>query len=146
MKLNTTLPESVGFLHAVPLFNLFALLVLFLSLGDRLEEKKGVSVTLPSSFFQVDRYEEAAVITLTSDGLKQMYWGTQSVNFDKLNELLDDQVTKGFTANSAIVIRADKNVSSELMRQVAEISVKKGFRVVLAADGASATSKISGNE
>jgi biopolymer transport protein ExbD len=133
MKLQTTLPESVGFLHAVPLFNLFAILLLCFSLGDRLEEKKGISVALPSSFFQLSRYEEAAVITLTSEGLKQMYWNTQIINLDRLNELLDEKVAKGIDSNSTIVIRSDKNISSELMRQVVEICVKKGFRVVLAA-------------
>lgn len=135
MKLDTTLPEGVGFLHAVPLFNLFAVLLMCYALGPQLEEKTGISIDMPSSLFQLERYEEAAVITMTADGTQAMYLGTKSVSMVELDALLDQQLENGTSANAAVVIMADRMVSSDSLRQVAEICMRKGLRVVLAGSG-----------
>lgn len=135
MKLDTTLPEGVGFLHAVPLFNLFAVLLLCYALGPQLEEKTGVSINMPSSLFQLERFEEAAVVTMTADGTQKMYLGTKSVTMLELDAMLDEQLQHGTSANPAVVIMADRMVTSDALRQVAEICMRKGLRVVLAGAG-----------
>lgn len=135
MKLRTTLPESVGFLHAVPLFNLFAVLLMCYALGPKLEEKTGVTMQIPTSLFQLERYEEAAVITMTASGLQELYIGTQRIQLADLEARLDDQLAKSTGANRAIVIMADRLVPSDSLRQVAEICLRKGVRVVMAGAG-----------
>lgn len=135
MKLQTTLPEKVGFLHAVPLFNLFAVLLMCYTIGPRLEEKTGVSIQMPASLFQLDRLEEAAVITMTADGLRELYIGKQRIDISHLDVALDEQLAKTGGVNRAIVIMADRFVPSEHLRQVAEICLKKGLRVVMAGGG-----------
>jgi biopolymer transport protein ExbD len=135
MKLQTTLPEGVGFLHAVPLFNLFAVLLMCYTLGPRLEEKTGVSVQMPASLFQLERYEEAAVVTMTADGGGELYVGTQRIHVEELDARLDEQLQSSSGANRAIVIMADRLVPSEQLRQVAEICLRKGLRVVMAGSG-----------
>jgi phosphomannomutase len=41
---------------------------------------------------------------------------------------------QGNRTNSSVVIKADRLVTSEALRQVAEICLRKGFRVILAGD------------
>jgi biopolymer transport protein ExbD len=135
MKLESTLPEGVGFLHAVPLFNLFAVLLMCYAIGPKLEEKTGITLSMPSSLFQLERYEEAAVVTMTADGTDRLYLGTRSIAFKELEPLLDEQLRTGRRENSAIVIRADRLVPSDALRQVAEVCMRKGLRVVLAGAG-----------
>ena len=57
MKLEMTLPERPGFLHAVPVLNIFALVQLFFLLGPSLVRQSGVAVDLPPSRFQMERYQ-----------------------------------------------------------------------------------------
>ena len=135
MKLESTLPEGVGFLHAVPLFNLFAVLLMCYAIGPKLEEKTGITLSMPSSLFQIERFEEAAVVTMTADGTDRLYLGTRSISLKELEPLLDEQFHSGRHENSAIVIRADRLVPSDALRQVAEICMHKGLRVVLAGAG-----------
>ncbi len=135
MKLESTLPERVGFLHAVPLFNVFAVLLMCYTLGPRLEEKTGVSIQMPASLFQLERYQEAAVITMTADGLRGLYLGKQRIEMAQLDAALDQQLQSTGGPNRAIVIMADRFVPSEQLRQVAEICLKKGLRVVMAGGG-----------
>jgi biopolymer transport protein ExbD len=132
VKLETTLPEGVGFLHAVPLFNLFMVLLMCYALGPRLEEKTGITVNLPSSLFQMERFQEAAVLTLTAEGAERLYLGTQSVSLAELDQQMAKLMEQGNMTNASVVIKADRLVSSEALRQVAEICMRKGFRVVLA--------------
>ena len=135
MKLQSSLPENVGFLHAVPLFNLFAVLLMCYALGPKLEEKTGVTINMPASLFQLERYEDAAVITMTAGELQELYLGTQRINLVELDARLDEQLEKSSGSNRAIVIMADRMVSSENLRQVAEICLRKGLRVVMAGSG-----------
>lgn len=132
MKLQSSLPENVGFLHAVPLFNIFAVLLMCYALGPKLEEKTGVTINVPASLFQLDRYEEAAVITMTAGDSQELYIGTQQISLPELDARLEEQLEKSTGANRAIVIMADQLVPSEKLRQVAEICLRKGLRVVLA--------------
>jgi biopolymer transport protein ExbD len=90
---------------------------------------------MPSSLFQIERFEEAAVVTMTADGTDRLYLGTRSISLKELDPLLDEQLHSGRRENSAIVIRADRLVPSDALRQVAEICMRKGLRVVLAGAG-----------
>ena len=64
MKLEMSLPERPGFLHAVPILNIFALVQLFFLLGPSLVLHSGVAVDLAPSRFQMERYQDSIVVTL----------------------------------------------------------------------------------
>jgi biopolymer transport protein ExbD len=132
MKLQSSLPHPPGFLYAIPLLNVFTVLLMCYVLGPSLEEKSGVRVQLPSSIFQLERVREAAVITMTVAGSSEMYLNTKRVSFTELEKDLDLLAEDGAASGSSIVIMADRLVSSDELRKVAEASVLKGFRVVLA--------------
>jgi biopolymer transport protein ExbD len=105
------------------------------TLGPKLEEKTGVSIQMPASLFQLERYEEAAVVTMTADGGGELYVGSQRIQVNELDARLDEQLLSSSGANRAIVIMADRLVPSEQLRQVAEICLRKGLRVVMAGSG-----------
>ena len=68
MKLETTLEEKPGFLHALPLFDLFALVTMLLLLGPMFLSQSGVMVEVPSSRFQMQRYGDSIVVTIGPGG------------------------------------------------------------------------------
>lgn len=134
MKLRSSLPHPPGFLFAIPLLNLFTVLLMCYVLGPSLQQKTGITVQLPTSTFPLDRTLEAAVITMTVEGLSQMYLDKKPVTFMELEKQLAIMAEEGALSGSSIVIMADRLVNSASLRQVAEACVRKGFRVVLAGD------------
>ncbi|NJM37471.1 MAG: hypothetical protein HC845_06175 [Akkermansiaceae bacterium] len=107
MKLEMTLPERPGFLHAVPILNLFALMQLFFLLGPFLVLQSGVAVDLPPSRFQMERYQDSLVITLAPDEpTPRIHLGRDAVTAaelsDRLNQLRDD----GAAARAIVLLQS----------------------------------------
>jgi acyl-CoA synthetase (AMP-forming)/AMP-acid ligase II len=97
MKLESTLPETPGFLFVVPAFNLFALLLVFFLLGPSFVSQSGVAVELPVSRFQMERQADATVVTIEDSGAPGVseldpptYWvEREPVSLGQLSERLD---------------------------------------------------------
>jgi biopolymer transport protein ExbD len=128
VKLELTLPERPGFLHAVPLFNLFALLLMFFVLGPSLVLQSGVAVELPPSRFQMERFSGALAVTLGPGQTPQIYFGRESTNIVGLGKLLDE---KRGNAQGTILLRTDAGTSVGLEREVAEVILRKGYRLMM---------------
>lgn len=129
MKLVTTLPESPGFLIVVPAINLMALMLVFFL--PSLFSQSGVAVELPVSRFQLERQEDRAVVSITSDN-PPVYWlERQQLSFSQLSEQLDARRQGDWAPTSTVLLRVDKGVSVETQRGVAEMALQKGFRVLL---------------
>jgi biopolymer transport protein ExbD len=128
VKLELTLPERPGFLHAVPLFNLFALLLMFFVLGPTLVLQSGVAVELPPSRFQMERFSGALAVTLGPGQPPQLYFGRESTNLDGLGRLLDER--RG-NAQGTILLRSDAGTPVGLEREVCELILRKGYRLMM---------------
>lgn len=131
MKLVSTLPSGSGLLQAICWFHAVALLFMALGMAPLLEQKTGLTVALPSSAFQLDRYPRAAVLTLTADAAGRLYWGRESILPSELEKRLREKNWAG-VEEGAIVIKADRYVTSERLRAVTEMCLAQGFKVVLA--------------
>ena len=131
MRLETTLPERPGFLHVVPLFNLFALLLLFLLLSPSFILQAGVSVDLPPSRFQMERFRNALVVTVVPGEPVRYYLGRDMVNLEQLGDQLDRRRKAGDEANSTVLLRSDAKTPVAIERGVEEMILHKGYRVVL---------------
>lgn len=142
MKLETTLPERPGFLHVVPMFNLFGLLLMFMLLGPNFVLQSGVSVELPPSRFQMEQFQNALVVTVTGGEPAKLYYERQPVNLETLGRILSEKRgSGGLTASDTVVVRVDAAVSSAAEREVVEQALKAGYRVILAGrPGAGASS------
>ncbi len=132
MKLETTLPEHPGFLHAVPLLNLFALLLVFQVLGPAFMQQGGVAVEMPSSRFQMERFEDPLVITVTAGDPPAVFLGHEQIAMEQLGTRLDEARHSGEVEGRMAVLRFDAMIPAAVERQVAELALARGYRVVLA--------------
>lgn len=132
MKLEMTLPERPGFLHAIPILNIFALLLLFFLLGPSLVLQSGVAVDLPPSKFQMERYQDALVVTLgPGEPGPRIHLGRDSVTQEKLAERLDKLRADGASAKTIVLLQTDAGTPVGVEREVSELVLGKGFRLAM---------------
>jgi biopolymer transport protein ExbD len=143
VKLELTLPERPGLLHAVPLFNLFALLLMFFVLGPSMVLQSGVSVELPPSRFQMDRFSDARVVTLGPGAPMRIHFGREETTLDGLGRLLDENRDG---KSGAVLLRSDAGTPVGAEREVAELILKKGFRLMMVGRPVQAGEAPSGKE
>jgi biopolymer transport protein ExbD len=143
VKLELTLPERPGLLHAVPLFNLFALLLMFFVLGPSMVLQSGVSVELPPSRFQMDRFSDARVVTLGAGTPARIHLGREETTLEGLGRLLDENRDG---KSGAVLLRTDVGTPVGAEREVAELILKKGFRLMMVGRPVQAGEAPSGKE
>jgi biopolymer transport protein ExbD len=133
MKLESTLPEGPGLLFAVPVLDLFALLLAMLLLVPSFIARSGVSVDLPPSHFQYDRFVRPLVVSIGAGENPVVFVGYERVALEHLGRKLDEEREKpGGTAGRIVVLRVDRSAPVGIERKVAELALRKGFRVMLA--------------
>ncbi len=132
MKLVMTLPERPGFLHAVPILNIFALMQLFFLLGPSLLMQSGVAVEVPPSRFQLERYDDQLVVTL-GPGVPnpRLHLGRDPVTQEELSARLDKLREAGAQAKAIVLLQTDAGTPAGLEREVIEVILAKGFRLAL---------------
>jgi biopolymer transport protein ExbD len=136
-----SLPERPGFLHALPVLDLFALLWLLFLLAPSLLRQSGVAVELPPSEFQLERYQNSLVITLgPGEGAPRIHLGRDAVTFEDLAARLETLRGAGATADSIILLQTDQGTPVGLERRVSEMALGKGFRLALVGSNAPARS------
>lgn len=132
MKLELSLPERPGLLHAVPVCNLFLILWLLNVLGSATVRESGVMVELPPSQFQLERYQERHVVTLgPGEGVPQIHLGRDRVTMDELMQRFGILRTEGAQAKAVVLLQTDADTPAGLERQVVESLLGMGFRVAL---------------
>ena len=131
MKLEMSLPERPGFLHVVPILNIFALLLFFL-LGPSLGLQSGVAIDLPPSKFQMERYQNAWVVTLgPGEPNPRIHFGRDSVTRDELSARLDKLREEGAVAKAIILLQTDAGTPVGVEREITELVLGKGFRMAM---------------
>jgi hypothetical protein len=145
-----SLPERPGLLHAVPVLNLFALLWLLVLLSPFLLQQSGVAVDLPPSRFQLDRFQDALVVTLgPGENAPRIHFGRDLVTVDELAARLDALRSEGALAKSIVLLQTDAKTPVSVERQVTELVLGKGFRLALVganAPAAPASARQPGHE
>lgn len=132
MKLEMTLPERPGFLHALPILNIFALMQLFFLLGPSLVTQSGVMVDLPPSRFQMERYQDALVVTLgQGTSGPEIHLGRDPVTIEELGTRLDQLRADGAQAKSIVLLQTDQGTPVGVERAVTELVLAKQFRLAL---------------
>jgi biopolymer transport protein ExbD len=127
-----TLPERPGFLHVLPVVDLFLLLVLFFMVGPSLILQSGLKVELPPSKFQMERFQDTLVVSLgPGQPPSNIHYGRLPVTFDKLASLLDEKLADGSGAKAVVLLQSDVETPVRLEREVAEMILGKGFRLAL---------------
>lgn len=130
MKLQMTLPERPGFLHVLPLFDLFALLLVFLLLGPSFLMQAGVAVDLPPSRFQMERYAQPVVVSLVAGPPAAIYFERTPVSLAELGAMLERRRNEGGLGENTLLLRSDRGVAVGFEHEVMELALEKNFRVV----------------
>lgn len=131
MKLEMSLPERPGLLHAVPVLNIFALMQLFFLLGPSLALQSGVAVDLPPSRFQMERYQDALVVTLGPGDPTPIHFGRDAVTLSELAARFDELREEGAQAKAIVLLQTATGTPVGMEREVTEMLLEKGFRLAL---------------
>lgn len=132
MKLELTLPERPGLLHAVPLMDLFALLWLLFLLAPSLLRQSGVSVEPPPSRFQLDRYQDSLVVTLgPGEHAPRIHLNREPLDLAKLSARLDELRGQSATTDTLVLLQTDPGTPVGLEREITERVLAKGYRLAL---------------
>lgn len=132
MKLELSLPERPGLLHAVPVCDLFVILWLLFLLGSAMVRQFGVAVELPPSQFQLDRYQNSHVITLSpGDGRPQIHLGRDSLEIAGLRERLGQLSQEATGTDAVVLLQTDAGTPVGIEREVTELVLGMGYRLVL---------------
>ena len=132
MKLELSLPERPGLLHAVPVFDLFMLLWLLFLLSSALLRQSGVMVNLPPSQFQLERFQDTIVVTLgPGEGQPSIHFGRDVVSMSELLERLRKLKSEGAQADSVVLLQSDRSTPVGFQQQLTEIILGMGFRMAM---------------
>lgn len=132
MKLELTLPERPGLLHAVPLMDLFALLWLLFLLAPSLLRQSGVSVEPPPSRFQLDRYQDSLVVTLgPGERAPRIHLNREPLDLARLSARLDELRGPGAATDTIVLLQTDPGTPVGLEREISELVLAKGYRLAL---------------
>lgn len=136
MTLTMTLPERPGFLHVIPVLDLFLMMVLFFMVAPSLILQSGVTVEPPPSKFQMERFQDTLVVTLGAGQAEgNIHVGRKSVKFEQLEEILDAKRADGSAAKSIVLLQTAAEIPVRTERKVAEMIIGKGFRLALVGQG-----------
>lgn len=132
MKLETTLEERPGFLHALPLFDLFALVTMLLLLGPMFLTRGGISVEAPVSQFQMQRFTESIVVTLgPGEVVPRLYLGRRAVSLEELKTELEKLKADELMSRAVVLLKSDVGASVGMERKVSEVILASGFKLAL---------------
>ena len=134
MKLESKLPERPGLLHATPVFDIFALLLLFFLMGPSFILQSGVRVEAPPSRFQLERFEETLVVTLAAgavDTPPAIYLGREPVSRAELVARLAELRDAGLATQAVVLLKSDELTPVRAEREIAETILDAGFRLAL---------------
>ncbi len=130
MKLETTLDERPGFLHALPLFDLFITVTMLLLLGPVFLNQSGVTVELPASQFQMQRYGESIVITLHSGKNEpQIYLGREVVSLDELGSRLEVLKADEVMSRAMVLLKTDIGASAGMQSKIVDLVLRLGYKI-----------------
>lgn len=132
MKLEMTLPERPGFLHVLPVLNIFALMQLFFLLGPMMGRQSGVAVDLPPSRFQMERYDQSLVVTLgPGEPEPRIHFGRDPVTKDELAAKLEQLREDGTQMRAIVLLQTDVGTPVGTEREITELVLSKGFRLAM---------------
>jgi hypothetical protein len=132
VKLETTLNERPGFLHVLPLFDLFITVTMLLLLGPVFLSQSGVNVELPVSQFQMQRYRESIVVTLHSGKSEpQVYLGREAIRMEDLGSRLELLKADDVMSRAIVLLKTDLNTPTGVQSEIIDLILRLGFKVAL---------------
>ena len=133
MKLEMSLPEHPGLMHALPLVDLLALVMLFPLLTTSLAPQAGVEVELPETDFRLQRVANPIIVSITG-GVDPQFWvGKKLVEESELIAAVQERAESWDSGGPpAVLMRVDKSAQMYGVNVMLKLK-SEGFRCLLAA-------------
>ena len=128
MKLTRTLTPSFGPLLLLPVADVAAALLVFMILGGGFLLQPGVAVKVPDSPFLLAPQRDPIVVSITGAPVPAIYFDSRRVDAVELDAGL--AMVQGHSRT--LIVKADRRAPVDLLVQVVNSAVARGFPVVLA--------------
>ena len=129
MKLHRTVTYNPEVFNLIPLINVLFLTMAFFVLGNTFIMQPGLAIVLPVSSFTLSPQRNPQIVSITSGALPTLYFRDKKVELDEL----DRQLAEPGVKDRALVIRADRQTPYELVSQVMNLGLRRGYSVAVAA-------------
>ena len=128
MKITRTVRLNPVLFNIVPLVNVLFLLLFFFTLSKTFVLQPGISVNLPvASFLQVPQ-QNAQIISVKAEPASTIFFHDQQMTLVGLQRSLSAAHPQG----RALIVRADKEASYDLVLAVINYALANGYSVTLA--------------
>lgn len=129
MKLERQYTISPALFGVVPMINVLFLVVVFFALSSHFVLQSGMAVTLPVSPFTLGPQRAAQVVSVTAAPVPAIYFQDQKVTLEELQA----QLQANSRASRTLIVKADQSTPYDVAVQIANVGLKLGYSVVLAA-------------
>ena len=128
MKLSRTVSHNPALFNLIPMVNVIFLLLIFFALSTTFVLQPGIAVTLPYSSYSLSPQRNPQIVSITAAPVPAIYFHDQKVTLEELARSLADSRIK----NKTLIIKADRTTPWELIVQITNEGLQKGFSVVYA--------------
>lgn len=128
MKLHRNLSPSFSLLLFVPAVDVAAVMLVFFLLSGGFLLQPGIAVKPPDSPFLLAPQRDPRVVSITAEPLPTIYFDNRKVDAREL----DARLASLHEGAHTIIIKADRRAPVDLLVQVTNVAVARGFSVVLA--------------
>ena len=126
VKLSRTINYNFSWLLLIGLIDLAFLLAFFLLLSSNFILQQGISISMPFSRFSLGPQSNQQIISITGGAVSAIYFQDQRVTMEQLGPLLDAAKRK----DQAIIIKADRSASYEIVAKVTNAALEHGITSV----------------
>lgn len=129
MKLQRTVKYNPELFNLIPWINVLFLTLAFVTLANTFIVQPGISIALPISSFTLSPQRRAQIVSITAGALPTIYFQDKKVTLGELDRMLALPEVK----DRSLIIRADKEVPYELVSNVMNLGLRRGYSVAVAA-------------
>jgi biopolymer transport protein ExbD len=130
VKLTRNLRFNPALITLIPLVNVCFLVVIFFALSSRFVLQPGLAVRLPVSAWSLAPQNDALIVSITAAPVAAIYFRDEKVTLEELGRRLAELPGRG----RSLIIKADRTTSFDLLVQVMNAGLTRGFSVALATD------------
>lgn len=129
MKLQRTVRYNPELFNIIPLINVLFLSLAFVTLNSTFILQPGISIALPASSFTLTPQRSPQIVSITAGALPTIYFRDKKVALEELDRVLAHSGVK----DRALIIRADRAVPYEIVSNVMNLGLRRGYSVAVAA-------------
>ena len=101
-------------------------------LGPVFLSQSGISVELPASQFQMQRYQKSIVVTLhAGETGSQIYLGREAVSMEEFKARLEVLKADEVMSRAMVLLKTDVGTPSGMQAEMLDIILQLGFKVAL---------------